>query len=123
MTGTIKVALTALHLVNEYNNRPSFLAHLPYRPSIHQLVDCKQLANLTVNKIRELHIDHTVRVDRKTSYRLVDTVIEIDINTLKENIGEICEALNLRPAVHPSPLDSQIKSLPVISAEVKNRMD
>ena len=122
MTGTIKVALTALHLVNEYSQE-DFLVHLPYRPSIHQLVDCKHLANLTVNKIRELHIDHTVRVDRKTSYRLVETVIEIDVNTLKENIGEICEALNLRPAAHPSTLDCQIKSLPVISAEVKNRMD
>lgn len=119
MTGTIKVALTALHLVNEYNNRPSFLAHLPYRPSIQQLVDCKPLANLTVNKIRELHIDHTVRVDQKTSYRLVDTVIEININTLKENIGEICEALNLRPAAHPSTLDCQINSLPLVDPEAK----
>ena len=118
MTGTIKVALTALHLVNEYSQE-DFLVHLPYRPSIHQLVDCKHLANLTVNKIRELHIDHTVRVDRKTSYRLVDTVIEIDVNTLKENIGEICEALNLRPAIQ----SSAIKGLPVISAEVKNRLD
>ena len=94
MTGTIKVALTALHLVNEYNQE-DFLVHLPYRPSIYQLVDCKHLANLlTVNKIRELHIDRTVRIDRKTSYRLVDTVIEIDINTLKENVGEILEVLN-----------------------------
>ena len=118
MTTTIKVALTALHLVNEYNQE-DFLVHLPYLPSIHQLVDCKHLANLTVNKIRELHIDHTVRVDRKTSYRLVDTVIEIDINTLKENIGEICEALNLRPAVHPSTLDCQIKSLPLVDPESK----
>ena len=122
MTATIKVALTALHLVNEYKQE-DFLAHLPYRPSIHQLVDCKHLANLTVNKIRELHIDHTVMVDPKTGYRLEDTVIEIDINTLKENISEICEALNLRPAGHPSTLDSQIKSFPVISAEVKNRLD
>ena len=119
MTGTIKVALTALHQIDEYNNRLSFLAHLPYRPSIHQLIDCKPLANLTVNKIRELHIDHTVKVDRKTNYRLVDTVIEIDINTLKENIGEICEALNLRPAWHPSTLDSQIKSLPLVDPESK----
>lgn len=119
MTGTIKVAITALHLVNEYNNRPSFLAHLPYRPSTHQLVDCKHLANLTVNKIRELHIDHTVRVDRKTSYRLVDTVIEIDINTLKENIGEICEALNLRPAIQSAGITSQIKSLPLVDPESK----
>lgn len=123
MTGTIKVALTALHLVNEYNNRPSFLAHLPYRPSIQQLVDCKPLANLTVNKIRELHIDHTVRVDRKTSYRLVDTVIEIDINTLKENIGEICEALNLRPASDLSAISSEIKSLPLVDAEAPNWRD
>lgn len=118
MQTTFKVALTALHLVNEYNQE-DFLVHLPYRPSIHQLVDCKHLANLTVNKIRELHIDHTVKVDRKTSYRLVDTVIEIDINTLKENISEICEALNLRPAIQ----SSDIKGLPVISAEVKNRLD
>lgn len=116
MTGTIKVALTALHLVNEYNQE-DFLVHLPYHPSIHRLVDCKHLANLTVNKIRELHIDHTVRVDRKTGYRLEDTVIEIDINTLKENIGEICEALNLRPAVHPITLDSQNKSLPLVDPE------
>ena len=122
MTGTIKVALTALHLVNEYNQE-DFLVHLPYRPSIHQLVDCKHLANLTVNKIRELHIDHTVRVDRKTSYRLVDTVIDLDINTLKENIGEICEALNLRPAGHPSTISSELKSIRVASAEAKNRMD
>lgn len=122
MQTTFKVALTALHLVNEYNQE-DFLVHLPYRPSIHQLVDCKHLANLTVNKIRELHIDHTVKVDRKTSYRLVDTVIDLDINTLKENIGEICEALNLRPAIHPSILDSQIKSLPVISAEAPNWRD
>ena len=93
MTGTIKVALTALHRVNEYKQE-DFLGHLPYRPSIHQLVDCKHLANLTVNKIRELHSDHTVRVDRKTSYRLVDTVIDLDINTLKENVGEIREVLN-----------------------------
>ena len=119
MTTKIKVALTALHLVNEYNNRPSFLAHLPYRPSILQLVDCKHLANLPVNKIRELHIDHTVRVDRKTSYRLVDTVIEIDINTLKENIGEICEALNLRPAADLSDISSELKSLPLTDAESK----
>ena len=118
MTGTIKVALTALHLVNEYSQE-DFLVHLPYRPSIHQLVDCKHLANLTVNKIRELHIDHTVKVDRKTSYRLVDTVIEIDINTLKENISEICEALNLRPAIQASPIASQIKSLPLVDAESK----
>ena len=109
--------------MNEYNNRPSFLAHLPYHPSIHQLVDCKPLANLTVNKIRELHIDHTVKVDRKTSYRLEDTVIEIDINTLKENIGEICEALNLRPASDLSDISSELKSLLIISAEVKNRLD
>ena len=122
MTGTIKVALTALHLVNEYSQE-DFLVHLPYHPSIHQLVDCKHLANLTVNKIRELHIDHIVRVDQKTSYRLVDTVIEIDINTLKENIGEICEALNLRPASDLSASSSEIKSLPVISAEVRNRLD
>ena len=118
MTAVIKVALTALHLVNEYSQE-DFLVHLPYRPSIHQLVDCKHLANLTVNKIRELHIDHTVRVDRKTSYRLVDTVIEIGINALKENISEICEVLDLRPAIQ----SSAIKSLPVISAEVKNRRD
>ena len=111
MTTAIKVALTALHLVNEYNQE-DFLVHLPYRPSIHQLVDCKHLANLTVNKIRELHIDHTVRVDRKTSYRLVDTVIDLDINTLKENISEICEALNLRPAIQSAGITSQIKSLP-----------
>ena len=122
MTGTIKVALTALHLVNEYNQE-DFLVPLPYRPSIHQLVDCKHLANLTVNKIRELHIDHTVKVDRKTSYRLVDTVIEININTLKENIGEICEALNLRPAAHPSTLDCQINSLQVTPAEAHNWRD
>ena len=122
MTGTIKVALTALHLVNEYN-KEDFLVHLPYRPSIHQLVDCKSLANLTVNKIRELHIDHTVRVDQKTSYRLVDTVIEIDVNTLKENIGEICEALNLRPASDSSDISSELKSLPVISAEAPNWRD
>ena len=116
MTGTIKVALTALHLVNEYNQE-DFLVHLPYRPSIHQLVDCKHLANLTVNKIRQLHIDHKVMVDRKTNYRLVDTVI--DINTLKENIGEICEALNLRPAIQSSPIASQIKSLPLVAPESK----
>lgn len=122
MTTAIKVALTALHLENEYNQE-DFLVHLPYRPSIHQLVDCKHLANLTVNKIRELHIDHTVRVDRKTSYRLVDTVIEIDINTLKENIGEICEALNLRPAADLSDISSELKSLPVISAEAPNWRD
>ena len=122
MTGTIKVALTALHLVNEYNQE-DFLVPLPYRPSIHQLVDCKHLANLTVNKIRELHINHKVMVDRKTGYWLVDTVIDLDINTLKENVGEIREALDLRPAIHPSTLDCQIKSLPVISAEVKNQMD
>ena len=118
MTGTIKVALTALHLVNEYSQE-DFLVHLPYRPSIHQLVDCKHLANLTVNKIRELHIDHTVKVDRKTNYRLVDTVIEIDINTLKENIGEICEALNLRPAADLSAIRGKIKSLPLTDAESK----
>ena len=118
MTAVIKVALTALHLVNEYNQE-DFLVHLPYRPSIHQLVDCKHLANLTVNKIRELHIDHTVKVDRKTNYRLVDTVIEIDINTLKENIGEICEALNLRPAADLSAISSEIKSLPLTDAESK----
>ena len=64
-------------------------------------------------------MDHTVKVDRKTSYRLVDTVIEIDINTLKENIGEICEAFNLRPAFQLP----DIKGLPVISAEIKNRLD
>ena len=93
MTGTIKVALTALHLVNEYNQE-DFLVHLPYRPSIDQLVACKHLANLPVNKIRELHIDHKVMVDRKTGYRLEDTVVEIDINTLKENMGEIREVLN-----------------------------
>ena len=93
MTGTIKVALTALHRIDEYKQE-AFLVHLPYRPSIYQLVDCKHLANLTVNKIRELHIDHTVKVDRKTSYRLVDTAIEMDINALKENIGEILEVLN-----------------------------
>ena len=122
MTGTIKVALTALHLVNEYNQE-DFLVHLPYHPSIHQLVDCKHLANLTVNKIRELHIDHTVKVDRKTNYRLEDTVIEIDINTLKENIGEICEALNLRPASDLSDSSSEIKSLPLVDPESKNRMD
>ena len=122
MTGTIKVALTALHLVNEYDQE-DFLVHLPYRPSIHQLVDCKHLANLTVNKIRELHIDHTVRVDRKTSYRLVDTVIEIDINMLKENISEICEALNLRPAADLSDISSEIKSLQVTSAEAPNWRD
>lgn len=122
MTGTIKVALTALHLENEYNQQ-DFLVHLPYHPSIHQLVDCKHLANLTVNKIRELHIDHKVMVDRKTGYRLEDTVIELDINALKENIGEICEALNLRPAGHPSTLDCQIKSLPVIDAEAPNWRD
>lgn len=122
MTTTFKVALTALHLVNEYNQE-DFLVHLPYRPSIHQLVDCKHLANLTVNKIRELHIDHTVRVDRKTSYRLVDTVIEIDINTLKENIGEICEALNLRPASDLSAISSQIISLPLVDAEAPNWRD
>ena len=122
MTGTIKVALTALHRIDEYKQE-DFLVYLPYRPSIHQLVDCKHLANLTVNKIRELHIDHIVRVDQKTSYRLVDTVIEIDINTLKENIGEICEALNLRPASDLSASSSEIKSLPVISAEVRNRLD
>ena len=46
MTGTIKVALTALHRVNEYKQE-DFLVHLPYRPSIHQFVDCKHLANLT----------------------------------------------------------------------------
>ena len=118
MQTTFKVALTALHLVNEYNQE-DFLVHLPYHPSIHQLVDCKHLANLTVNKIRELHIDRTVKVDRKTSYRLVDTVIEIDINTLKENVGEICEALNLRPAAHPSTLDCHIKSLPLVDPESK----
>ena len=118
MTGTIKVALTALHLVNEYDQE-DFLVHLPYRPNIHQLVDCKPLANLTVNKIRELHIDHTVMVDRKTSYRLVDTVIEVDINTLKENIGEICEALNLRPAIQSAGITSQIKSLPLVDPESK----
>lgn len=111
MTTTIKVAITALHLVNEYSQE-DFLVHLPYRPSIHQLVDCKHLANLTVNKIRELHIDHTVKVDRKTNYRLVDTVIEIDINTLKENISEICEALDLQPAIQSAGITSQIKSLP-----------
>ena len=93
MQTTFKVALTALHRVSEYDQE-DFLVHLPYRPSIHQLVDCKYLDNLTVNKIRELHIDHTVRVDRKTSYRLVDTVIDLDINTLKENISEIREVLN-----------------------------
>ena len=118
MTGTIKVALTALHLVNEYNQE-DFLVHLPYHPSIHQLVDCKHLANLTVNKIRELHIDHTVRVDRKTSYRLVDTVIDLDINTIKENVGEICEALNLRPAADLSAIRSVIKSLPLVDPESK----
>lgn len=122
MTTTIKVALTALHLVNEYNQE-DFLVHLPYRPSIQQLVDCKPLANLTVNKIRELHIDHTVKVDRKTSYRLVDTVIEIDINILKENIGEICEALNLRHASDLSDISSELKSIRLTSTEVKNRMD
>ena len=118
MQTTFKVALTALHLVNEYSQE-DFLVHLPYRPSIHQLVDCKHLANLTVNKIRDLHIDHSVTVDRKTGYWLEDTVIEIDINTLKENIGEICEALNLRPAIQ----SSAIKGLRAISAEVKNRLD
>ena len=122
MTTAIKVALTALHLVNEYNQE-DFLVHLPYRPSTHQLVDCKHLANLTVNKIRELHIDYTVRVDRKTSYRLVDTVIEIDINTLKENIGEICEALNLRPAIQSSHIAGQIKSLPLVDPESKGWRD
>lgn len=122
MTAVIKVALTALHRVNEYKQE-DFLGHLPYRPSIQQLVDCKPLANLTVNKIRELHIEHTVMVDRKTGYRLVDTVIEIDINTLKENIGEICEALNLRPAIQSSPIASQIKSLPLVEAEAPNWRD
>ena len=114
MTGTIKVALTALHLVNEYNQE-DFLVHLPYRQSIHQLVDCKHLANLTVNKIRELHIDHTVRVDRKTSYRLVDTVIEIDINTLKENISEICEALDLQPALKSTSIIGQVEIVPLVT--------
>ena len=122
MTTAIKVALTALHLVNEYNQE-DFLGHLPYRPSIHQLVDCKHLANLTVNKIRELHIDHKVMVDRKTGYQLEDTVIQIDINTLKENISEICEVLDLRPAIHPSTLDSQIKSLPLVDSEAPNWRD
>ena len=97
--------------------------HLPYHPSIHRLVDCKYLANLTVNKIRALHIDHHVKVDRKTSYQLVDTFIEININTLKENIREICEALNLQPAAHPSTLDCQIKSLPLVDPEVKDWRD
>ena len=118
MTGTIKVALTALHRIDEYKQE-AFLVHLPYRPSIHQLVDCKHLANLTVNKIRDLHIDHSVTVDRKTGYWLEDTVIEIDINTLKENIGEICEALNLRPAADLSAIRSEIKSLPLTDAESK----
>ena len=118
MQTTFKVALTALHLVNEYNQE-DFLVHLPYRPSIHQLVDCKHLANLTVNKIRALHMDHSVIVDRKTGYWLEDTVIEIDINALKENISEICEALNLRPVIR----SSAIKGLPVISEKVKNRLD
>ena len=58
-------------------------------------------------------------VDRKTGYRLEDTYIGININTLKENISEICEALDLRPAIQ----SSDIKGLPVISAEVKNRLD
>ena len=122
MTGTIKVALTALHRVNEYKQE-DFLVHLPYRPSIHQLVDCKHLANLTVNKIRELHIDHTVMVDCKTGYRLEDTVIELGINALKENISVICEALNLRPASDLSASSSEIKRLQVISAEAPNWRD
>ena len=122
MTAVIKIALTALHRIDEYKQE-AFLVHLPYHPSIYQLVDCKHLANLTVNKIRDLHIDHSVTVDRKTGYWLEDTVIEIDINTLKENIGEICEALNLRPASDLSASNSEIKSLQVISAEVKNRLD
>lgn len=76
-----------------------------------------------MNKIRELHIDHTVIVGRKTGYWLEDTVIEIDINTLKENIGEICEALNLRPAADLSDISSELKSIRLTSAEAKNRMD
>ena len=122
MTAVIKVALTALYRVNEYKQE-DFLGLLPYRPSIHQLVDCKHLANLTVNKIRELHIDHTVIVGRKTGYWLEDTAIEIDINMLKENISEICEALNLRPAADLSAIISEIKSLPLTSAEAPNWRD
>lgn len=118
MTTTIKVAVTAL-ISLDYQNRPSFLVHLPFRPTIHQLFDCPELGKLSANRIRELHEEQIVIYDQQTKYRLEDTVIEIDINTLKENISEICEALNLRPAIQ----SSAIKGLPVISAEVKNRLD
>lgn len=94
MQTTFKVALTALVSL-DYNNRPSFLDHLPYHPSAQQLFDCPHLGKLSANRIRELHKEKIVMYDQQTKFRLDDVVLDIDINTLKENIGEICEALNL----------------------------
>ena len=94
MTATINVALTALVSL-DYDNRPSFLVHLPYNPSSQQLFDCPYLGKLSANSIRELHQEKIVIYDRQPKFRLDDVVLDIDINTLKENISEICEALNL----------------------------
>lgn len=122
MTTTFKVALTALVSL-DYQNRPSFLAHLPFHPTAQQLFDCPELGKLSANRIRELQEEQIVIYDKQTKYRLDETVLEIDVNTLKENIAEICEALNLRPASDLSDISSELKSIRLTSAEVKNRMD
>lgn len=103
MQTTFKVAVTALVSL-DYQNRPSFLVHLPFRPTIHQLFDCPELGKLSANRIRELHDEHIVIYDQQTKYRLDETVLEIDINTLKENISEICEALNLQPVTQDNTI-------------------
>lgn len=112
MTTTIKVAVTAL-ISLDYQNRPSFLVHLPFRPTIHQLFDCPELDKLSANRIRELHEEQIVIYDQQTKYRLDETVLEIDVNTLKENIAEICEALDLRPVIKSTTIIGQVDTSPL----------
>lgn len=103
MTTTFKVALTALVSL-DYNNRPSFLAHLPFHPTAQQLFDCPHLGKLSANRIRELQEEQIVIYDQQTKFRLDEVVLEIDINTLKENISEICEAFNLQPVTQDNTI-------------------
>lgn len=112
MTTTLKLAVTALVSL-DYNNRPSFLVHLPFRPTTQQLFDCHHLGKLSANRIRELHQEQIVVYDQQTKFRLDEAVLEIDINTLKENIGEICEVLNLQPALKSTAIIGEVEIVPL----------
>jgi hypothetical protein len=72
-------------------------------------LDCREM-----DKVRSVIEKNRKRKLSKHKKLANNTVIEIDINTLKENISEICEALDLHATPQTSTKSSKSKQNNII---------